>query len=226
MRLFGVRDNALFSEQPKQQAAKLYQQFFRFVDDVGIVHIAGEPPLPPLIFDGVVDTVWVGDGKNLAVLGADIQTIFFCRLAIFDAFKIRRVNKIFRQSIEPLIEDMAVDHIALEIIQIDVVEKGAVVDEQDVPVIAACFAVELMQMHSAPFDCKADALALKACAIVIDQIAGQNRHQSICAGRPPHNALRVVQTVDSPLFAALHNPKMIKPSAGVATAHEGFVDFD
>lgn len=27
-------------------------------------------------------------------------------------------------------------------------------------------------------------------------------------------------------FAALHNPKMIKPSAGVATAHEGFVDFD
>lgn len=174
----------------------------------------------------MVDTVWVGDGKNLAVLRADIQTIFFCWLAVFDAFKIRRVNKIFRQSIEPLIEDMAVDHIALEIIQIDVVEKGAVVDEQDVPVIAACFAVELMQMHSAPFDCKADALALKACAIVIDQIAGQNRHQSICAGRPPHNALRVVQAVDSPLFAALHNPKMIKPSAGVATAHEGFVDFD
>ena len=34
---------------------------------------------------------------------------------------------------------MAVDHIALEIIQIDIVEKGAVVDEQDVPVIAACF---------------------------------------------------------------------------------------
>lgn len=144
MRLFGIRDNALFSEQPKQQAAKLYQQFFRFVDDVGIVHIAGKPPLPPLIFDGVVDAVWVGDGKNLAVLRADIQTIFFCWLAVFDAFKIRRVNKIFRQSIEPLIEDMAVDHIALEIIQIDVVEKGAVVDEQDVPVIAACFAVELM----------------------------------------------------------------------------------
>lgn len=226
MRLFGVRDNALFSEQPKQQAAKLYQQFFRFVDDVRIIHIAGKPPLPPLVFDGVVDAVGVGDGKNLAILGADIQTIFFCRLTIFEALKIRRINKIFRQSIEPMIEDMAVDHIALEIIQIDVVEKGAVVDEQDVPVIAACFAVELMQMHSAPFDCKADALALKACAIVIDQIAGQNRHQSICAGRPPHNALRVVQTVDSPLFAALHNPKMIKPSAGVATAHEGFVDFD
>lgn len=141
MRLFGVRDNALFSEQPKQQAAKLYQQFFRFVDDVGIVHIAGEPPLPPLVFDGVVNAVWVGDSKNLTILRADIQTIFFCRLAVFDAFKIRRVNKIFRQSIEPLIEDMAVNHIMLEIIQIDVVEKGTVVDEQDVSVIAACFAV-------------------------------------------------------------------------------------
>lgn len=92
----------------------------------------------------MVNAVWVGDSKNLAILRADIQTVFFCRLAVFDAFKIRRVNKIFRQSIEPLIEDMAVDHIALEIIQIDVVEKGAVVDEQDVPVIAACFAVELM----------------------------------------------------------------------------------
>lgn len=148
MRLFGVRDNALFSEQPKQQAAKLYQQFFRFVDDVGIVHIAGEPPLPPLVFDGVVNAVWVGDSKNLTILRADIQTIFFCRLAVFDAFKIRRVNKIFRQSIEPLIEDMAVNHIMLEIIQIDVVEKGTVVDEQDVSVIAACFAVKLMQMHS------------------------------------------------------------------------------
>lgn len=226
MRLFGVRDNALFSEQPKQQAAKLYQQFFRFVDDVGIVHIAGEPPLPPLIFDGVVDAVRVSDGKNLAVLRADIQTIFLCRLPIFETFKIRRINKIFRQSIEPLIEDMAVDHIALEIIQIDIVEKGAVVDEQDVPVIAACFAVKLMQMHSAPFDRKADALALKACAVIVYQVAGQNRHQSICASRPAYNTLRVVQTVDSPLFAALHNPKMIKPSAGVATAHEGFVDFD
>ena len=87
---------------------------------------------------------------------------------------------------------MAVNHIALEDIQIDVVEKGAVVDKQDVPVIAACFAVKLMQMHSAPFDRKADALALKACAVVIDQIAGQNRHQSICAGRPAYNTLRVV----------------------------------
>lgn len=192
MRLFGIRDNALFSEQPEQQAAKLYQQFFRFVDDVGIVHIAGEPPLPPSIFDGVVDAVWVGDGKNLAVLGTDIQTIFFCRLAVFDAFKIRRVNKIFRQSIEPLIEDIAVDHIALEIIQIDVVEKGAVVDEQDVPIIAACFTVKLMQMHSTPFDRKADALSLKACAVIVYQVTGQNRHQSICASRSAYNTLRVV----------------------------------
>ena len=124
----------------------------------------------------MVNAVWVGDSKNLTILRADIQTIFFCRLAVFDAFKIRRVNKIFRQSIEPLIEDMAVNHIMLEIIQIDVVEKGTVVDEQDVSVIAACFAVKLMQMHSAPLDCKADALALKACAVIVYQVAGQNRH--------------------------------------------------